>query len=435
MISSRRFKPSQLVNRCWWISIAFLALSFACDVALAQSTPDRASAAGNASWMLTATVFVLLMVLPGLLLLNGGSKSADELFVSGILIFTSVSVTTIVWGVFGYSIAFGNGGEWNDFIGSLEYVFLSNVRKDEYIGSIPILLYAMFQLSFAIVTVALVCGAFDRRVNLVVFFSFVVLWVTFVYLPIAHWVWGGGFLGELEFLDFAGGTVVHLSSGMAGAVLIIRRGRMPRKPGEHVDNIQMLSVFVGASFLWLGWFGFNAGSALAAGETATVAFATTQFAAASAALVWFFFENAFYGYLRPPSVLTGALAGLVAITPASGFVPVGASLLIGAIAGGLCFLASWLIRDVLRYDDRTDLISVHAVGGAIGTVLTGVFATKKIGTGAGWVDGNFGQVTLQCAAVAVVAVWSVVVTYILISVLEALFRSAPIDARRPVHRT
>jgi Amt family ammonium transporter len=402
---------------------------------VAQTLADKTSSAGDTAWMLAATVLVLFMALPGFLLLNAGSKSASELFVSGILIFTSVSITTIVWGVYGYSAAFGNGGEFNDFIGSLEYVFLTNLSSDEYIGSIPILLFAIFQLSFAIVTVALLCGAFDRSVNLIVFFAFVILWVTFVYVPIAHWVWGGGFLGKLDFLDFAGGTVVHLSAGVTGLVLIARRGRLAPNVHTQIDNMQMLCLFVGASFLWLGWFGFTAGSALSAGESATVAFATTMFAGAAAALVWFFCENIIYGYLRAPSVLTGALAGLVAITPASGFVPVGAALMIGALAGGICFFASWIVRDVLRYDDRTDLVSVHAVGGALGTILTGVFATKKVGVGSGWIEGNFDQVTLQAAAVAIVAVWSIVVTYVLISFLEGIFQSRPVASGRPVPRT
>lgn len=413
----------------------FVLLFFMTDFASAQTLSDKTSSPGDTSWMITATVLVLFMVLPGLLLLNAGSKSASELFVSGILIFTSVSITTIVWGVYGYSMAFGNGGELNDFIGSLEYVFLTNISADEYIASIPILLFAVFQLSFAVVTVGLVCGAFDRSVNLIVFFAFVILWVTFVYVPIAHWVWGGGFLGKLDFLDFAGGTVVHLSAGVTGLVLIARRGRLAPNVHTQIDNMQMLCLFVGASFLWLGWFGFTAGSALSAGESATVAFATTMFAGAAAALVWFFCENIIYGYLRAPSVLTGALAGLVAITPASGFIPVGAALMIGALAGGICFLASWIVRDVLRYDDRTDLVSVHAVGGALGTILTGVFATKKVGVGSGWIEGNFDQVTLQAAAVAIVAVWSIVVTYVLISFLEGIFQSRPVASGRPVPRT
>ncbi len=427
---------NNLPSLTWLLSAfaIFAVLSTNSEPALAQSFVENASRAGDVSWMMTATIFVLLMVLPGLLLLNAGAKSADELSVSGVLIFTSVSITTVVWGVFGYSVAFGDGGQFNDFIGSLDYVFLTNIRKDEYIGSIPVLLYAMFQLSFAVVTVALVCGAFGRGVNLVVFFSFIILWVAFVYVPIAHWVWGGGFLSKLEFLDFAGGTVVHLSSGVAGLVLIARRGRVVNRVQAPLDNMQMLCLFVGASFLWLGWFGFNAGSALTAGEDATIAFTTTQFAAASAALVWFFCENAVHGYVRAQGVLTGALAGLVAITPASGFVPVGAALMIGALAGGLCFLASWLVRDVLGYDDRTDLISVHAVGGALGTILTGVFATKNIGAGAGWIEGNFDQLVLQVAAVVMVAAWSMIVTYILISVLEGLFQTRPVVSRQTIPR-
>jgi Amt family ammonium transporter len=371
--------------------------------------------------MLTATVLVLFMVLPGLFLLNGASRSTDEIFVSGILIFISIAITTVIWGVYGYSLAFGNGLDLNQFLGSFDHMFLSNIRKDEYIGSIPIFVYAIFQLSFAIVTVALLCGAFDRNVNLVVFFLFVVLWVSLVYIPIAHWVWGGGFLAQLQFLDFAGGTVVHLSSGVSAAVLIARRGPVAASTNGPISNIQVLSLFMGASFLWLGWFGFNAGSALAADETAAVAFITTLFAAAAAALVWFFFENLVYGYLRAPSMMTGALAGLVAITPASGFVQVGPALLIGAVAGGACFVVSWAVRDALKLDDPTDLISVHAAGGAIGTILTGIFATKRIGTGEGWIDGNFNQVILQIAAVVVVVAWCIVVTYILISVLEAIF--------------
>lgn len=416
-----------------WLGAAFMLVAImGCALpAFAQTGTQSQAVSGDIAWMLTSTILVLFMVLPGLLLFNAGAKSSKELFASGILIFTAVSVTTVIWGVFGYTLAFGNGGAYNDLIGSLDHMFLAKIRKDEYIGSIPIMLYAMFQLSFAIVTVALVCGAFDRSVNLVVFCIFIVLWVALVYVPIAHCVWGGGLFSRLTILDFAGGTVVHLSSGMAGAVLIMRRPRMPPSGPAPLDTIQMLSVFVGASFLWLGWFGFNAGSALTAGESATIAFATTQFAAASAALVWFFFENAFYGYLRAPSIMTGALAGLVAITPASGFVPVGAALLIGAIAGALCFIASWVVRDVLHYDDRTDLISVHAVGGAIGTILTGVFATKSIGTGEGWVDGNFSQLGLQFLAVVAVSVWSVAVTYGLITVLEAVFRTRPLAAAEP----
>jgi len=387
----------------------FLLILLQSNLAFAQAKPVLNS--GDASWMLTSTALVLLMTIPGLALFYGGLVGKKNVVSTISQSFMITCVVTLMWFICGYSLTFGEG---NLFIGDFSKTFLKGVEVAGLTMTIPESVFVVYQLTFAIITVALICGSIVERINFGALFVFVILWIILVYAPIGHMVWGGGYLSKMGVLDFAGGTVVHINSGIAGLVAAIVIGKRKSKVRPH--NVAL--TMIGASMLWVGWFGFNAGSAVAANGSAGMAMLVTQIAAASAGIAWMFAE--WFTGEKKPSLLglcSGAVAGLVAITPAAGFVTPVSAFFIGLIAGVLCFLACTKLKSALGYDDALDVFGIHAFGGAIGAVLTGVFATKAIG---GEVEGGFDQVKLQLLGVAVTVIYTTVVTYIILKVVNLI---------------
>jgi Amt family ammonium transporter len=320
--------------------------------------------------------------------------------------------------VAGYSIAFGDGGSLNAYFGGFGNLFLNGMGLNSLSGTIPESVFMTFQMTFGIITPALITGAFADRMKFSAMMIFMGLWLLVVYAPICHWVWGGGFLGEGGVLDFAGGTVVHINAGIAGLVCAIVLGKRLGYGTENMAPHNLVLSLIGASLLWVGWFGFNAGSAVAANGTAGMAMAVTQIATAAAALSWMFAE---WLLRKKPSVLgiiSGAVAGLVAITPASGFVTPGGALVIGLIAGVACYWGAVGLKHLAGYDDSLDAFGVHGVGGIVGALLTGVFASEAIGGTPGLLEGNAVQVWIQIKGIVATIVWSGVVTFILLKVID-----------------
>ncbi len=405
---SRLLKPRTLVT-----AVAAAALLGAPRAAWAQDELNS----GDTAWMLTSTVLVLFMTIPGLSLFYAGLVRAKNVLSVMMQCFAITCMVTILWTVYVYGLAFGDGGSLNAFIGIGKF-FLSGVGVDTVAGTIPETVYQMFQLTFAIITPALIVGAFAERMKFSSMMVFMALWVSIVYAPIAHWVWGGGWLGEMGVLDFAGGTVVHINAGVAALVLCIVLGPRSGYPGTPMPPNSLVLTVVGASMLWVGWFGFNAGSQLAADGVAGMAMAVTHIATATAGLVWMLAEWVRHGKPSVLGIATGAVAGLVAITPASGTVgPIGA-LVIGATAGICCFLAASNLKRALGYDDSLDVFGVHGVGGFVGAMLTGIFTAQVFG-GSG-LDGSIGaQLWLQFVGAAATIVYSALGTFIIIKVVDA----------------
>jgi Amt family ammonium transporter len=409
-------------------ALAVLAL-FYIDPALAQEAAEAAEAAteeaptldtGDTAWMLTSTAIVLMMTIPGLALFYGGMVRKKNVLTIVMQAFAITCLITIVWMVAGYSLAFTDGGGLNAYVGGLSKALLAGVGKDALSGTIPESVFFTFQLTFAIITPVLIIGAFVDRMKFSAVLLFMALWSLVVYSPITHWVWGGGFLADAGVLDFAGGTVVHINAGIAGLVCAIFLGKRYGYGTENMAPHNLVYSVTGASLLWVGWFGFNAGSAVGANTTAGMAMAVTQIATATAALAWMFVEWLVH---KKPSILgiiSGAVAGLVAITPASGFVgPVGA-LWIGAAAGVGCFFASTTVKRALGYDDSLDVFGIHAVGGIIGALLTGVFAVEAIGGTAGLLEGNPGQVLTQLYGIVATIVWCAVASFVILIIVNIL---------------
>ncbi len=392
---------------------AGLGLGLAAGPALAQDGLDS----GDTAWMLTATALVLMMTVPGLALFYGGMVRRKNVLAMMMQSFAICALASVVWTVIGYSLAFAEG---NAVIGGLGHVMLAGVGVDSLSGSIPLALDVMFQMTFAIITPALITGAFADRMKFSAMVPFMALWIVVVYAPVAHWVWGGGFLGGDGVLDFAGGTVVHVNAGVAGLVAAIVLG--PRR-GYGSDNMaphNLTLSIIGASLLWVGWFGFNAGSAYAADGSAAMAMLVTQIASAAATLSWLFAE----WWLRgKPSVLgavSGAVGGLVAITPAAGFVGPGGALVIGLVAGAACLWGATWLKRAFAYDDSLDVFGVHGVGGLVGAVLTGVFAVEAIGGTPGLIEGNPAQVGTQVYGVLATVLYSAVATWLLLLAVRAV---------------
>lgn len=386
----------------------FLLILLQSNLAFAQAKPVLNS--GDASWMLTSTALVLLMTIPGLALFYGGLVGKKNVVSTISQSFMITCVVTLMWFICGYSLTFGEG---NLFIGDFSKTFLKGVEVAGLTMTIPESVFVVYQLTFAIITVALICGSIVERINFGALFVFVILWIILVYAPIGHMVWGGGYLSKMGVLDFAGGTVVHINSGIAGLVAAIVIGKRKSKVRPH--NVAL--TMIGASMLWVGWFGFNAGSAVAANGSAGMAMLVTQVAAASAGIAWMLAE--WFTGEKKPSLLglcSGAVAGLVAITPAAGFVTPVSAFFIGLIAGVLCFLACTKLKSALGYDDALDVFGIHAFGGAVGAVLTGMFAAKAIGG----VEGGFDQVKLQLLGVGVTVLYTTVVTYIILKVVNLI---------------
>ena len=378
---------------------------------------DDALSAGDTAWMLTASVLVLFMTIPGLSLFYAGLVRAKNVLSVMMQCFAITCLATILWTLYGYGLAFGDGGALNAFVG-MGNALLSNVSVDTVSGTIPESVFQMFQLTFAIITPALIVGAFAERMKFSAMLWFMGIWLTLVYTPIAHWVWGGGWLGELGVLDFAGGTVVHINAGVAALVLCIVLGKRHGYPDTPMAPNSLVLTVVGASMLWVGWFGFNAGSQLAADGVAGMAMAVTHICTATAAFTWMIVEWVRFGKPSVLGIATGAVAGLVAITPASGTVgPLGA-ILIGLVAGVLCFLAASNLKRALGYDDSLDVFGVHGVGGFVGAILTGVFTAEVFG-GSGLDNGIGTQLGLQFVGAAATILYSGVLTWIILKVLDA----------------
>ena len=397
--------------------ITGLALMAAPLAAVAQEAIDS----GDTAWILTSTALVLFMTIPGLSLFYAGLVRTKNALSVLMQCFAITCMVSILWLVYGYSLAFGDGGGAQAIIGGLGNVFLSEVGRDSVSGTIPETVFVMFQLTFAIITPALVVGAFAERMRFSAMLCFSALWLTLVYLPVCHWVWGGGWLGELGVLDFAGGTVVHITAGVGAIVAAVVLGNRRGFPTTAMPPHNLSLTVAGAGMLWVGWFGFNAGSAVAAGGDAGMAMLVTHISAAAGSLAWMFMEWWRYGKPSVLGIVTGMVAGLGTITPASGFVgPMGA-LAIGLSAGVICFLATGYIKRSLKIDDSLDVFPVHGVGGILGTTLTGVFVASSLG-GAGLAEGVSmgGQVLTQLVGVVATVAWTAIATFVILKVVDVI---------------
>jgi len=384
---------------------------------------------GHTAWMIVATLLVFMMTIPGIALFYGGlvrQKNMLSLVMQSLAI---TGVVSILWVVFGYSLAFGTGYEGSGFfkygIGGFDKVMLNGIGLDTLTATgIPEMLFVMFQCMFALITPALILGAFAERVRFAGFLCFTVLWSILVYMPMAHWVWGGGFLMEMGAVDFAGGTVVHVNAGVAALVMALMVGcRKDYRAGRPITPHNIPFVFLGTALLWLGWFGFNAGSGLAADGLAANAFLVTHIATCMAAVTWAAIDWVVNKKCTTVGACTGAVAGLVAITPAAGSVDLVGALFIGLITSAVCFWMVAVVKPKFGYDDALDAFGVHGVGGIIGSVLTGVFATQFV-TGEGGVQGalygDWNQLWIQIAATVISMVFSAVMTFVLFKVVDKL---------------
>jgi Amt family ammonium transporter len=397
--------------------IAGAALSFLPTLALAADEAPKLDT-GDTAWMLTSTALVLMMTIPGLALFYGGMVRKKNVLATAMQSFAITCMVTVLWMVLGYSLAFSDGGSLNAYVGGMGSFMLSGMGVDSLSGTIPESVFMTFQMTFAIITPALITGAFADRMKFSSMMVFMALWVLVVYSPVCHWVWGGGFLSDAGVLDFAGGTVVHINAGVAGLVAALVLGKRKNYGTENMSPHNLVLSLIGASLLWVGWFGFNAGSAVAANGTAGMAMAVTQIATAAAALAWMFAEWVLRGKPSVLGVISGAVAGLVAITPASGFVNPTGALVIGLVAGVGCFWGATSLKKLFGYDDSLDAFGVHGVGGIIGALLTGVFASESIGGTAGLLEGNAGQVFTQIEGILATIVYSGIATFIILKVID-----------------
>tara|TARA_R110002096_G_scaffold4536_5_gene21534 strand:- start:596 stop:1822 length:1227 start_codon:yes stop_codon:yes gene_type:complete len=350
---------------------------------------------GNIAWILTATALVLMMTLPGLALFYGGMVRRKNVLSTMMQSLGATAAVTVLWALIAYSLAFSDGGPLNTFVGGLSRVGLIGITPETMSGDLPENLFFIFQLTFAIITVAIIAGAAVERIRFSAFMIFASIWLILVYAPICHWVWGGGFLSDAGVLDFAGGAVVHINAGVAGLVLAKFVGPRRGYPGAQMMPDNLVLTVIGAGLLWVGWFGFNGGSALAANGAAAHAFVTTQLAAASALLTWIAIEWLRRGKASVLGAASGAIAGLVAITPAAGFVPAWAAFIIGAAGAAGAYWGVTALKRWGKWDDTLDAFGLHGIGGLVGAILTGVFASEAIGGAPGAIEGNTMQVFTQ----------------------------------------
>jgi Amt family ammonium transporter len=391
-----------------------LAASLLATPALAETSTINAA---DTAWMIVATALVLMMTIPGLALFYSGMVRKKNVLATMAQSLAAVAMISILWVAFGYSLAFVGDGPW---LGTLDRWFLIGMTMESVnpaAKTIPEALFMLYQMTFAIITVALVAGAVADRMRFSAYLLFSVGWFMFVYVPLAHWVWGGGFLGARGVLDVAGGVVVHLSAGVGGLVAAAVIGRRHGYGTENLAPFDLSLAVIGTGLLWVGWFGFNGGSALGANSRAVMAITATHLAACAGALTWGAIE---WATRRKPSVLgmiSGAVAGLGTITPASGFVAPWHGVFIGVVAGTLCFWACTWLKQRFRYDDSLDVFGVHGIGGLTGTLLVGVFAVNAIGGTAGLMEGNGQQVLIQLYGVAVTLVWSAGITFVLLKLV------------------
>jgi Amt family ammonium transporter len=376
----------------------------------------------DTAWIMTSTALVLFMTIPGLSLFYGGLVRTRNVLSVLMQCFSITCVATLVWLICGYSLAFSEG---NAFIGGFSNVLFANVAEETVSGTIPESLFALFQLTFAVITPALIFGGFAERVKYSGVMLFSVLWLLFVYAPITHWVWAeGGWLFEMGLLDFAGGTVVHITAGVAALVCALVIGKRSGFGKTPMPPHNMTMTVTGAGMLWVGWFGFNGGSALAADGNASMAMLVTHISAAAGSLSWVMMEKIKYGKASVLGIVTGMVAGLGTITPASGFVGPGGALIIGLLAGMICFFATHLIKNGLKIDDSLDVFPVHGVGGILGTFMAGIFASASLGvfSGQGYAEGVTmgGQLTVQLTGIAATIIYTAVLTFIIIKIVDAI---------------
>jgi ammonium transporter, Amt family len=382
---------------------------------------------GDTAWMLTSSALVLMMTVPGLALFYGGMVRRKNVLATMAQSFAATCIITVLWMIVGYSIAFtpNPDPELNKYIGGFGSLFLKAMTlnaQNPLAPTIPESVYMFFQMTFAIITPALIAGALADRMKFSAFLWFMSLWLLFVYCPIAHWVWGGGWLGAAGALDYAGGSVVHLNAGTAALVTCLVLGKRRGYGTENMAPHNLVLSVIGAALLWVGWFGFNAGSAVGANVNAGMAAAVTQIATAAASLGWMFAE---WIVAKKPSILgmiSGAVAGLVVITPASGFVDPAGALLMGLIGGVVCYISAVWMKKLLGYDDALDAWGVHGVGGALGALLTGVFASNAINSlGKGWlIDGNFAQIPIQLLDIGATFAYSAIATFVILKLIDVV---------------
>ena len=407
MKTALRFAPLALIT---------LATPAFAEMATA-SAPASKIDAGDTAWMIAATCLVLMMTIPGLALFYAGMVRKKNVLATMMQSLAAVGIVSILWALIGYTLAFSGDAP---ALGNLDRLFLRGIGMESTHAAaktIPEILFMIYQMTFAIITVALVAGAVADRMRFSAFVLFAVLWLLIVYVPLAHWVWGGGFLSTAGLLDFAGGTVVHLNAGIAGLVACYVLGS---RRGYGTDNLapyDLSLAVIGTGLLWVGWFGFNGGSALGANGRAGFAIAATHLAACAGVLTWMTLEWLDRGKPSVLGMISGAVAGLGTITPASGFVLPWHGIVIGIAAGSICYWACTKLKIMCRYDDSLDVFGVHGVGGATGTILVGVFAVAAIGDTAGLIEGNARQVLIQLYGVAVTLAWSGIVTFVLLKVI------------------
>lgn len=409
-----RFNPfGSRASKSWLLPALFAALPN-----LAQAGELNGA---DTAWILTSTALVLFMTIPGLSLFYGGLVRSKNILSVLMQCFAITCGASLLWLVCGYSLAFSEG---NDFIGGMSNAMFANISQDSLSGNIPESVFAMFQMTFAIITPALIIGAFAERVRFATMLVFSMIWLLAVYVPVTHWVWGGGWLMQMGLLDFAGGTVVHITAGVAALVAAIVVGNRKGFGTQAMMPHNLTMTVTGAGMLWVGWFGFNAGSALAANGDAGMAMLVTHISAAAGSIAWMCMEWLRHGKPSVLGIVTGMVAGLGTITPASGFVGPGGALLIGLSAGVICYFATQAIKQKFKIDDSLDVFPVHGVGGIIGTLYAGIFASDQLGvfSGQGYNEGmDMGsQVTVQLIGVGATFAYTAVVTYILLKVLDAL---------------
>ena len=409
----------------WSVSIIGIGMGWLLPVSSAWAA-EAVLNSGDTAWMIVSTALVMMMTPAGLALFYGGMSRYKNLLNTLAMTFVAYCLTSVVWVMWGYSLAFGpdKGG----IIGGLDFFFFSGITPASLEGTIPTNVFALFQMTFACITVALVLGSIVDRMKFSAWILFTVLWVTFVYCPIAHWVWGKGWMASMGALDFAGGTVVHINAGVAGLVLALVLGKRIGFGKEAMFPSSIALTALGAALLWFGWFGFNAGSALVADGLAGSAFLATNTSAAAAALAWMFIE---WMINKKPTVLgiaSGVVAGLVAITPAAGFVGLGASILIGLAAGALGFFSVARLKQKLGYDDSLDAFGVHGMCGTLGALATGLFADPAVNpAGTGLFFGNAQQLLVQLGATLATAAFTAIMTLVLIYVTKALTRGLRVE--------
>jgi len=408
---------NDIVNKTLYRSLMAVPFLLIAGPAAAQEVSELNS--GDTSWLLTSTALVLFMTLPGLSLFYGGLVRTKNVLSVLMQCFAIASVVTILWVFVGYSLCFNEG---NTFVGDFGKAFFKGVTVDSLSGTIPESVFSMFQLTFAIITPALIVGAFAERMKFSAMLLFSAIWVVIVYCPVCHWVWGGGWLSRMGFMDFAGGAVVHINAGFAGLVAAIMLGKRTGYPNAPMPPHNMTMAVTGAGMLWVGWFGFNAGSQLAADGGAGMAMTVTQLSAATAATTWMFIEWFKSGKPSALGIITGAIGGLAAVTPASGFIGPCGGFCIGLVSGVICYWGATTLKEKCGYDDSLDAFGVHGIGGVVGTMMAGLFASGRFqGGGVSVESGSVSdQLLVQAIGCAATIAYTCVLTFVILAVIKAV---------------